>query len=61
MSPAALVASGFAMLIAGWAALFLMVAGVLQPGFALAFGAYALTLAGMVTGFAGLARYRRRR
>ena len=52
--------TGFAGLALGWAALFLMVVRVIPPSFPVAFGAYALTVVGFVTGLIGTFSQRRR-
>jgi len=60
-SPVKLMWTGFACLAVGWTVLFLMVIRVIRPGFAAAFGAYGLTVVGLVLGLTGAFSCWRRR
>jgi hypothetical protein len=54
VSPTTLIAAGVFCLLLGWALLFLMVLRIIPPSFALALGAYTVSLGGLVMGLAGL-------
>jgi len=54
MSPTTLITAGVVCLLVGWTLLVLMVLRTIPPSFALALGAYTLSLGGLVMGLAGL-------
>jgi len=56
-----LMAVGFALLVASWLVLLLMVIGVIAPSLLLSMGAYAASVAGLVIGLFGVVQYVRKR
>lgn len=57
-SPRGLMFLGGGLLVCGWLLLFLIVVGVVAPGFALSFLAYGVSFIGFVLGLIGLLEYR---
>ena len=57
MSSFKLVATGFALVLAGFLVPFLMVLGVLDPGFVLSFSAYFSSLFGLLLAFYGISHH----
>ena len=56
-----LMAVGFALLVASWLVLLLMVIGAIAPSLLLSMGAYAASVAGLVIGLFGVVQYVRKR
>ena len=56
-----LMAVGFALLVASWLVLLLMVIGEIAPSLLLSMGAYAASVAGLVIGLFGVVQYVRKR
>jgi len=54
-------AVGFALLVASWLVLLLMVIGAIAPSLLLSMGAYAASVAGLVIGLFGVVQYVRKR
>jgi len=61
LNPRSLLLGGALLVLVGWALPFLMVVGVIGPGFGLSFLSYALLLAGMMMGLVGSLMYVHRR
>ena len=60
VTPLKLMALGFALLVASWLVILLMVIGQITPSLLLSMGAYGATVAGLTVGFFGVAQYVRR-
>jgi len=56
-----LMAVGFALLVASWLVLLLMVIGEITPSLLLSMGAYAASVAGLIIGLFGVVQYVRKR
>jgi len=54
-------AVGFALLVASWLVLLLMVIGEITPSLLLSMGAYAASVAGLIIGLFGVVQYVRKR